>query len=220
MTGLTEVTLRKVYKELLENWDDLLPPNYTPAVPPEKAFPTTAISSGRSSTPRGDAVEVIPLDKDKSAQPIDLSDTTHQVRGKNDVENNGNVPGVHSTSLNQPPAIWPQLPFGTYASRTFGKSNHLVTQADSTSPQLVPQESESQMDIDKRAATSSVRPTQLPSPPASTGSVTWPFQPPSSSGPSMSIHYSQTAAMVPGFAEVSGSGSHDGSRNPNQSKDN
>ncbi|CAA6657574.1 unnamed protein product [Spirodela intermedia] len=39
VTGLTEVTLRKVYKELLENWDDLLPPNYTPAVPPEKAFP-------------------------------------------------------------------------------------------------------------------------------------------------------------------------------------
>ncbi|KAF5190932.1 Plant-specific tfiib-related protein [Thalictrum thalictroides] len=31
VTGLTEVTLRKVYKELLENWDDLLPANYTPA---------------------------------------------------------------------------------------------------------------------------------------------------------------------------------------------
>ncbi|KAG1342153.1 plant-specific TFIIB-related protein 1 [Cocos nucifera] len=52
--GLTEVTLRKVYKESLENWDDLLPPNYIPAVPPEKAFPMTAISSGRSSTPKID----------------------------------------------------------------------------------------------------------------------------------------------------------------------
>ncbi|XP_024529281.1 plant-specific TFIIB-related protein 1 [Selaginella moellendorffii] len=40
-TGLTEVTLRKVYKELLENLDDLMPKDYTPAVPPEKAFPVT-----------------------------------------------------------------------------------------------------------------------------------------------------------------------------------
>jgi transcription initiation factor TFIIB len=50
VTGLTEVTLRKVYKELLENWDDLLPPGYTPATPPEKAFPMTTIYSGRSSS--------------------------------------------------------------------------------------------------------------------------------------------------------------------------
>ncbi|KAL8250862.1 hypothetical protein R6Q59_034555 [Mikania micrantha] len=59
VTGLTEVTLRKVYKELLENWDDLLPSNYTPAIPPEKAFPSATIASGRSSsTPRiNDGVE-------------------------------------------------------------------------------------------------------------------------------------------------------------------
>jgi transcription initiation factor TFIIB len=50
VTGLTEVTLRKVYKELLENWDDLLPPDYTPATPPEKAFPMTTIYSVRSSS--------------------------------------------------------------------------------------------------------------------------------------------------------------------------
>ncbi|KAH9300578.1 hypothetical protein KI387_012161 [Taxus chinensis] len=53
-TGLTEVTLRKVYKELLENWDDLLPNNYTPAVPPEKAFPMTAAALGRASATRAD----------------------------------------------------------------------------------------------------------------------------------------------------------------------
>ncbi|GLJ29927.1 hypothetical protein SUGI_0591680 [Cryptomeria japonica] len=53
-TGLTEVTLRKVYKELLENWDDLLPKNYTPAVPPEKAFPMTAAALGRASAARAD----------------------------------------------------------------------------------------------------------------------------------------------------------------------
>lgn len=57
VTGLTEVTLRKVYKELLENWDDLLPANYTPAVPPEKAFPMTTISSGRLAAGRAEPVE-------------------------------------------------------------------------------------------------------------------------------------------------------------------
>ncbi|CAM6105022.1 unnamed protein product [Calypogeia fissa] len=46
-TGLTEVTLRKVYKELLENLTHLLPPGYTPAVPLEKAFPMTAAALGR-----------------------------------------------------------------------------------------------------------------------------------------------------------------------------
>lgn len=54
VTGLTEVTLRKVYKELLENWNDLLPSNYTPAVPPEKAFPMTAVALGRASATRAD----------------------------------------------------------------------------------------------------------------------------------------------------------------------
>ena len=41
-----------MYKELLGNWDDLLslPPDYTPATPPEKAFPRTSIYSGRSAS--------------------------------------------------------------------------------------------------------------------------------------------------------------------------
>nr|CAD1822928.1 unnamed protein product [Ananas comosus var. bracteatus] len=67
--GLAEVTLRKVYKELLENWDDFLPANYTPAVPPEKAFPMTWISSARSSTAKADIIDLYHLnsnqDKDK-----------------------------------------------------------------------------------------------------------------------------------------------------------
>ncbi|KAL2651245.1 hypothetical protein R1flu_019373 [Riccia fluitans] len=46
-TGLTEVTLRKVYKELMENLEDLLPPDYTPAVPLEKAFSVNTASSLR-----------------------------------------------------------------------------------------------------------------------------------------------------------------------------
>lgn len=73
VTGLTEVTLRKVYKELLENWDDLLPSNYTPAIPPEKAFPTATIASGRSLTPRindGSESETKPMENDPWKFPI------------------------------------------------------------------------------------------------------------------------------------------------------
>eukprot|EP00013_Stygamoeba_regulata_P003742 CAMPEP_0177629116 /NCGR_PEP_ID=MMETSP0447-20121125/496_1 /TAXON_ID=0 /ORGANISM="Stygamoeba regulata, Strain BSH-02190019" /LENGTH=693 /DNA_ID=CAMNT_0019130415 /DNA_START=206 /DNA_END=2285 /DNA_ORIENTATION=+ len=36
VTGLTEVTLRKVYKELIAHMDELLPPNYTSVTPPAK----------------------------------------------------------------------------------------------------------------------------------------------------------------------------------------
>eukprot|EP00736_Rhodelphis_marinus_P010312 Rmarinus@m.22164 len=38
ITGLTEVTLRKVYKELIRHIDDILPEGYEPKVPPERAF--------------------------------------------------------------------------------------------------------------------------------------------------------------------------------------
>lgn len=50
-TGLSEVTLRKVFRELSKNLDDLLPPYYQPKVPPEKAFSMTA-PVGRTATPR------------------------------------------------------------------------------------------------------------------------------------------------------------------------
>ncbi|KAJ0982201.1 hypothetical protein J5N97_010456 [Dioscorea zingiberensis] len=123
VTGLTEVTLRKVYKELLENWDDLLPPNYTPAVPPEKAFPMTAISSGRS-TPKADIVEIphpnTHQDKDKhpempkSSKAPDAMESEHQVRVKEEVENRSNPHGrlpPSSRDLNQV-AFWqPHVPF-------------------------------------------------------------------------------------------------------------
>ncbi|KAK1268919.1 hypothetical protein QJS04_geneDACA005389 [Acorus gramineus] len=71
VTGLTEVTLRKVYKELLENWDDLLPANYTPAIPPEKAFPMTVITSGRSPSTKFETLEMHPppgIHHDKTRQ--------------------------------------------------------------------------------------------------------------------------------------------------------
>ncbi|KAG6399634.1 hypothetical protein SASPL_141115 [Salvia splendens] len=87
VTGLTEVTLRKVYKELLENWDDLLPSNYNPVVPPEKAFPTATISSGRLSSSRGDLVEGTPLEKHtesrhtKPTETVSTEPTTKQCLG-------------------------------------------------------------------------------------------------------------------------------------------
>ncbi|KAK7406679.1 hypothetical protein VNO78_08308 [Psophocarpus tetragonolobus] len=120
VTGLTEVTLRKVYKELLENWDDLLPSNYTPAVPPERAFPTTVIASGRSSTAKVDAVEAISsMDSEKlpdikPSKPNEVSGMVHQSRGKDEVEGKSNAHSSQST-LNQQSTFWqPQLPGGTH----------------------------------------------------------------------------------------------------------
>ncbi|VFQ85656.1 unnamed protein product [Cuscuta campestris] len=81
VTGLTEVTLRKVYKELLENWDDLLPSNYSPAVPPEKAFPTATVASGRSSSTRADIIiEAISSERDKQAE-AKVSNISHMAFG-------------------------------------------------------------------------------------------------------------------------------------------
>lgn len=130
MTGLTEVTLCKVYKELLENWDDLLPPNYIPAVPPEKAFPMTAISSGRSSTPKVDVVDLLHLntcqDKDKHPEVIKSSKASGVLEIDPsvivEVEKN-NLHGHLLTpndvqDLNQA-ALWlPQAPFGMTLSKT------------------------------------------------------------------------------------------------------
>ncbi|KAF9609437.1 hypothetical protein IFM89_016237 [Coptis chinensis] len=130
VTGLTEVTLRKVYKELLENWDDLLPANYTPAVPPEKAFPTTAITSARSLAPRVDASEVaISSDKDKQPEvekdkKIILPEVDNLVKGKmeSEVKSTTRVPhsppapigagNIDQQVLNRAKTFWdPQHPF-------------------------------------------------------------------------------------------------------------
>ncbi|XP_038983344.1 plant-specific TFIIB-related protein 1-like [Phoenix dactylifera] len=136
--GLTEVTLRKVYKELLENWDDLLPPNYIPAVPPEKAFPMTAISSGRSSTPKVDVVDLLHLntyqDKDKHPEVIKarkasaVLEIDPPVIVKEEVEKKSNSHGHSLTpfdvhDLNQA-AFWqPQAPFGMPVSKADGEKN-------------------------------------------------------------------------------------------------
>ncbi|XP_009601399.1 plant-specific TFIIB-related protein 1 [Nicotiana tabacum] len=103
VTGLTEVTLRKVYKELLENWDDLLPSSYKPVVPPEKAFPTATIATGRSSTPRVDLVEGTSSERDKPAKLGDSLDISPQIRGKEDPHSKDNA---HTTQISWQPPFW------------------------------------------------------------------------------------------------------------------
>ncbi|XP_039119573.1 plant-specific TFIIB-related protein 1 [Dioscorea cayenensis subsp. rotundata] len=140
VTGLTEVTLRKVYKELLENWDDLLPPNYTPAVPPEKAFPMTAISSGRS-TSKSDIVEIphpIPhQEKDKqpempkSSKALDAMESDHQVKVKEEMENQSNPHGrlpSSSRDLNQV-AFW-QTQASFTAQKNGGENKSMLSECD------------------------------------------------------------------------------------------
>ncbi|OMO52897.1 Transcription factor TFIIB [Corchorus olitorius] len=109
VTGLTEVTLRKVYKEVLENWKDLLPSNFTPTVPLEKAFPTTTIAIGRSSVPRVDPpidmTSSFDIDKQqdsKAKKSNEMAEPGHQAIGKGDTETNGNPSGVHIAMLKQP----------------------------------------------------------------------------------------------------------------------
>lgn len=119
VTGLTEVTLRKVYKELLENWDDLLPSNYTPVVPPEKAFPTTTIASGRSTGPRAELPETAVTDREKQPESKthrtnQVVEMNHQDRGKGESEGKGSVPNASKT-----PTSWKSgTPFGTNAAKT------------------------------------------------------------------------------------------------------
>ncbi|RZS13640.1 hypothetical protein BHM03_00045249 [Ensete ventricosum] len=132
VTGLTEVTLRKVYKELLENWDDLLPPNYTPAVPPEKAFPMTTITSGRSSTSKVDVVDLYHLnanhDKNKhpeTVKPSKAFDSTEcsQTVTMKETEKRSNshvrsLTSFDSQNLNQGAFCQPQqVPFGMFSCK-------------------------------------------------------------------------------------------------------
>lgn len=177
VTGLTEVTLRKVYKELLENWDDLLPPNYTPAVPPEKAFPTTTIaSSGRSSTlTRVDILEGASVDREKSAKPDEVLDMCHRNGGKED------------PLLNQAPSLWqPQLPFGPSGVVKEGAERNSVPQEMDIDARSNAQEIENKADKENKSdkeATTSLRPNQFPSPLVSAASSkAWPFRPPASLG--------------------------------------
>lgn len=202
VTGLTEVTLRKVYKELLENWDDLLPSNYTPAVPPERAFPTTVIASGRSSTAKVDVVEIISsLDSEKLPEikpnkPNDVSAMVHLSRGKDEAEGKSNAPANHST-LNQQSTFWqPQLPSGTHNHQNVLQGMDIdVLQRNHQQPEHMAGETNG------AANGSSLKSNQLCCPPSSSAnSVKRPFSAPPSSGPS-NVRLVQSPKTMPGYPE-------------------
>ncbi|KAH0450289.1 hypothetical protein IEQ34_020981 [Dendrobium chrysotoxum] len=170
VTGLTEVTLRKVYKELLENWDDLLPPNYTPAVPPEKAFPMTAITSCRSSAAKVDLMEIsnhpIHQEKDKhqeAKKPGKATDASeidfHQAKPKDaDLKNTSRSNSRASFATNRElyqGGFWQrQFPFGTSSMRMSGEKDQkgdqvIITNETKCSP------SNSELKVDKEMAANS-----------------------------------------------------------------
>lgn len=142
VTGLTEVTLRKVYKELLENWDDLLPSNYNPVVPPEKAFPTATITSGRSSMSKVDPVDVIIIDRDRHAEkirPMKSNDASQPTSGEGN-ESQNTLPLVQNT-LHQMSSFWrPHQALGSSPTITSGSSTSKVDPVASMP-----------MDVDKHA---------------------------------------------------------------------
>lgn len=201
VTGLTEVTLRKVYKELLENWDDLLPSNYTPAVPPERAFPTTVIASGRSSTAKVDAVEVISsLDPEKlpdikHSKPNEGPGMVHHPRGKDEAV--GGYHASHST-LNQQSTFWQsQLRSGTHNHQNVLQGMDIdVLQRNHQRPEHMAE------DTNGAANGSSLKSNnQLCSPPASSASsVMRQFSAPPSSGPS-NVRLVQSPKIMPGYPE-------------------
>lgn len=225
VTGLTEVTLRKVYKELLENWDDLLPSNYTPAVPPEKAFPTTAILTSRSSAPRVDSVEVNSVDKNKlleskTNKSNEVSDANHQGKGKEDIERNGNSCGAHTAAMNRPPPFrQPWLQFGGPGVRTAGeKTRGDVIEAQSNHQELEQKVDKQPNDKDTKTAITTLKPSQFsngPAPAPATSTITWPFQPSASSGSSPTIPIIHPPKFPPGYAESKGAGGQNGSKNVN-----
>ncbi|KAM3285877.1 transcription initiation factor IIB [Capsicum chacoense] len=127
VTGLTEVTLRKVYKELLENWDDLRPSSYKPVVPPDKAFPSAAIPTGRSSTSRVDLVEGTSSERDKPVKPLDSLDASPQIRAKEDSHSKDN----DTTQISWPTPFWkPQAPAEGGVTTATEKSQNATQEMD------------------------------------------------------------------------------------------
>lgn len=178
MTGLTEVTLRKVYKELLENWDDLLPSNYNPVVPPEKAFPTATISSGRSSSSRGDLVEGTPLEKHtegRHTKPSEMLGTPVQTKGKDSAaaESKETFHRAYNQAMLGAPFWKPQVPVGISAAQRPDSTQNMEIDLQCKI------EEEKRLDTDATVAPGCQRHVQFPSPPAlAAGVVPWPFRPP------------------------------------------
>lgn len=216
VTGLTEVTLRKVYKELLENWDDLLPSNYTPAVPPEKAFPTTAITSGRAST-KAETAELIVLDKDSQAEAKpskdkkvdnksnkfnEVPDMNHRPSSKeeSDCKGNSTVADMHLSNQMQA-CIQPWLSFGPSGVNLAGEKNQSGGSAADIKEGLSKhQRPESKEDKEKKVTFASVKPNPTSSS-ASASSVAWPLFAASTKS-SLSSQFMESLRGIPDDVEM------------------
>ncbi|XP_010531026.1 PREDICTED: plant-specific TFIIB-related protein 1 [Tarenaya hassleriana] len=206
VTGLTEVTLRKVYKELLENWDDLLPSNYTPAVPPEKAFPTTNISTARSTTPRAvDSAEAnSSSDRDKpSTKPGETFDaaTGYQPKGKED---------------NKQPSFRQPWLLGKPSCDTISVMNQGCEKGEGRKSRS--QEAEKQQGDPSSSSAYIRQPSQYSSSNSGVSTINWSFRPSSgATGSSMNVSVVQPPPKLPpGYAEIRGGGCQKtGTKNPN-----
>ncbi|KZV19015.1 transcription initiation factor IIB [Dorcoceras hygrometricum] len=202
VTGLTEVTLRKVYKELLENWDDLLPSNYNPVIPPEKAFPTASISGGRSSS-KADLVEAVLLDKDKHVKQSETLTTTHQSKGKENAEKD-NFHRAYNSAILGTPSFWkPQVPSVISSVHKPPDTMQTSTQNMEIDLQHKTRE-EKKVDTDaKSSSSSSIRPVQFPTPPPlGTGVLPWPFRPPMTSSSTPPAQFAQPTKISPGVPDT------------------
>ncbi|KAK6125494.1 hypothetical protein DH2020_040764 [Rehmannia glutinosa] len=190
VTGLTEVTLRKVYKELLENWDDLLPSNYNPVVPPEKAFPTATISSTRTSSSKCDILEGDKQSETKHTKPSETS----SAKGKDNVESKDNFHRAYSQAMLGTP-FW--KPVGTSAAQRLSEPNQNME----IDLQCKTRE-EKRVDTNAMGGSSSIRPVQFPSPPAlAAGVVPWPFRPPMATAVSSSVSFVQPTKAASGMVD-------------------
>lgn len=199
VTGLTEVTLRKVYKELLENWDDLLPSNYNPVVPPEKAFPMATIASGRSSGSRSELVETFSLDIDKQSEskpskPFEVLDTPHQATGKDEADSKDGIYKNQTHAKNGTSFSWkPQVPVGSSATGIPENNRSNASQNMEIDLENYPRE-ESHTGPDGKTAGSSLRPLHLGTTASGASSLSWAYQSPVSSMASASAHFMKMAS--------------------------
>lgn len=226
VTGLTEVTLRKVYKELLENWDDLLPSNYTPAVPPEKAFPTATISSGRSATPRADIAEGSSLDRDKlpeinHTKPTDVSEACLQITGKENTESKYNFGGMYNPAMQQAPAFWkPQAPPSGTCMNNAGEKNQNMTREMNIDKPPNSEELEKKVDKDAKPSSTSLWQGQFSSTPAvNASSVSFPSRSPVPMGTPPSVRYVQMPKVTASGTVDIGTSNQSGSKKIHQNGD-
>ncbi|KAM0884293.1 hypothetical protein ACQ4PT_031092 [Festuca glaucescens] len=198
VTGLTEVTLRKVYKELLENWDDLLPQNYTPATPPEKAFPMTNIYSARSSSGK-DLYQDKLLDSIKQ-KSCEAAEPDHMVIVKDEEDRKAGLLGqppsiLEAHDLNQ--ACWQQnVPFSA-SSKSDRDNTETSVRGFNLNEESCPMDSE-KADVTMKPHFADGWPTEpkvLPSPP-SRQPVPWQLKQPA---PATSSSYPRNREMQLGF---------------------